>query len=157
VKENTMPKQTPTKTPEQLQAEADELARQASEVQAELDRLSLEEYEREQAAQAERDRATVENYDRAALDQGIADAKENLYRELGKLPFTRALAGYIAAGYRLSWAHRDYASAVSRLDLGDPGSPPSGVVDSAIDWSREVREAAIRLAQEQIDQERGQA
>jgi hypothetical protein len=150
-----MPKQTQT-TPEQLQAQADELARQAAEVQAELDRRSLEEYEREQEAQAERDRQAVENYDRAALDQAIEDAKEKLYQELGDLPFTRALADYIAAGYRRAWAHADYASAVSRLSLGGAGSPPAAV-DGGIDWSKEVHRAAVRLAQEQIDRERGQA
>jgi hypothetical protein len=150
-----MPKQTQT-TPEQLQAQAEELARQAAEVQAELDRRSLEEYDREQEALAERDRQTVENYNRAELDQAIEDAKEKLYQELGELPFTRALADYIAAGYRRAWEHVDYASAVSRLGLGDPGSPPSAI-DGQLDWSREVHRAAVRLAQEQIDRERGQA
>jgi hypothetical protein len=150
-----MPKQTQT-TPEQLQAEADELNRKAAEVQAELDRRSLEEYEREQEAQAERDRQAVENYDRTALDQAIEDAKVNLYQELGDLPFTRALADYIAAGYRRAWEHVDYASAVSRLGLGDPGSPPSAI-DGGIDWSKEVHRAAVRLAQAKIDRERGQA
>jgi hypothetical protein len=149
-----MPKQTRT-TPEQLQAQADELARQAAEVQAELDRISLEEYEREQQAQAERDQETIDSFDRAALDQAVDEARARFDTAVAEMPVTKALADYIAAGYRRSWAHQDLSAARSRLGLGESGNPPHPA--HVQPWQEAIATVATRIAQTQIDAERSQA
>lgn len=147
-----MPK---TKTPDQLRAEAEALAIKAAEAQAEVDRITLEEYEREQAELAEQDQQTIANYNRAALDQAVEDARAEFQQALADLPVTQALAGYVAAGYRRSWAHADWAAARGRLGMPEGGNPPHPAYVQP--WAEAIEQAATRIAQAQIDSERGQA
>lgn len=145
-----------TETPEALRERASSLAAQAAEAQAEVDRTAMEEYERQQEEARERDRQTVAAYDRPALDRAVDEARDAYLQAVADLPVTRALADYVAAGYRRSHAHFDLISARSRLGLGDdPGNVPAHPIPNPL--QDDITATAGRMAQAQIDAERNPA
>lgn len=147
-----MPK---TQTPDQLRERAEKLAAEAADAQAALDAQTLREWEAEQEAQADRDRETIKNYNRAELDKAVDEALAEFKQALADLPVTKALARYIHAGYRRSWAYNDLSAARGRLGLPDGGGlGPSGAFVPPFEEA--INQAATEQAQAAIDAERSQ-
>ena len=64
-----------TKTPQSLLEQAEKLAQQAAEVQAQLDAQNLREYEQQQEEQRKAAQTLVDTFDAAALDQDVDNAR----------------------------------------------------------------------------------
>ncbi len=145
-----MPKTT---DPEQLRLRADELSRQAAEAQAALNAQAEQERARERERQAEADQRLLESYDRRALDTDVEEARQRFEEAVADSPVTRALAAYIASGYRRNHAVLDAQSAHSRLGL--PGDGPRDTEQLFVPSMNDaITQAATRMAQAQIDAER---
>ena len=121
--------QTKTKTPEALRAEAEKLAVQAAEVQAELDAQTMREWEAEQAALREAAQTLVDTFDAAALDRDVDDARHALDQAVADLPLTQALADYLGMQYRRNHAHLDLMGALGRLGRPTSGGRQSGTTE----------------------------
>jgi len=149
--------QTKTKTPEALRAEAEKLAVQAAEVQAEIDAQTMREWEAEQAALREAAQTLVDTFDAAALDRDVDDARHALDQAISDLPTTQALAAWLAAQWVRNHAHLDLMGARGRLGLSTTGGRASGTTElSSLDEL--IIATAQRDAQRHVDAYReGQA
>lgn len=139
--------------PEQLQARAAELSRQAAEARAALQAQAKREAERERERLAKADRGLLESYDRRALDRDVEEARQRFEEAVAQSPVTKALADYICAGFRRNWGVADAKGAHARLGL--PGVGPRDTEQLFVPSMNDaVAQAATRMAQAQIDTER---
>ncbi len=107
----------------------EDLERQAAEVGAQLDAIRQqqelqEQQERQRRAHAEQayDQEQITAFSRAALDNEVAQAREQFDEALARTPVVAAMADYLYALQRRRTATYEYGSARTRL--GQPG--PAG-------------------------------
>ncbi len=120
---------TKTKTPDELRAQAEQLAEQAAEVQAEIDAQSIRAWEAEQAEQRKADQKYVDTFDAAAIDDDVEQAYDRLKQVVAESPIVQAQATYIAAQNVRNHAHLDLTSARSRLGLPNATGRQAGSTD----------------------------
>lgn len=120
---------TKTKTPEALRAEAEKLAVQAAEVQAEIDAQTMREWEAEQVALREAAQTLVDTFDSAALDRDVDDARHALDEAIAENPVTQALAGWLASQWLRNHAFADLTGARGRLGLSTTGGRAAGTTE----------------------------
>jgi len=141
---------TKTKTPQALREQAESLARQAAEAQAEVDAHTLREWEQEQEELRKADQKLVDDFDSAALDQDVDDAWQALKQAVSAQPTTQALADYLGVQYVRNHAHGDLAQARARLGLSSTGGRRSSTTEIA-GLDELVVSTAQRDAQRHVD------
>ncbi len=108
-------------TREDLERQAAEVAEQLAALRQQQEQQEQQERQRRAQAEAEYDQQAVAAFSRAALDNEVAQAREQFDEALARTPVVAAMADYLYALQRRRTATYEHGSALTRL--GQPGIP----------------------------------
>lgn len=143
-----MPKTTAPRTADELRNEAERLDAEARALRQELQRQAQEADERRRSAQQAWDERFAAGFSRAAVEADVDQAKAALDEALAANPLVAALADYLTALRRRSWAVQEQMSVLGRL--GRPaGLAPAGPTELG-PLNEYVIRAAERMASDRV-------